>query len=101
MASKNLVLNGKNSTDFSNCLSNCRKALEAISGNAGFKRFKEYVSSLQINKSKKKTLNETYNYLSGYGSHYKEGGVTRNEMETGFHLTLGSITILKDELRKG
>jgi len=94
IASKLLMMNGISSNDYATCLANCRRILEAFSVKNGFGNFKEFVKSLQIGKSKKKLLKENYNFLSGYGSHHKDGGITRAEMEFGYYQTLSSISII-------
>jgi len=98
IASKHLVLNGENNNDFASCLSNCRRMLEAFSKKNGCANFKEFVRSLQIGQSKKKLLKDTYNFLSGYGSHHKEGGLTKGEMESGYYQTLASMSLITQSI---
>jgi hypothetical protein len=95
-SAKQLVINGKTPNEFSSCLSDCRKILEGLARKYGHSNYKEFVRSLPIREKGRKPLIEVYNYLSNYGSHFKEGGITRGDMESGYFQTLNAVSVIKN-----
>ncbi len=93
-SAKLLVINGITPDDFSSCLLHCRRLLEGYAKKRGHSNYKEYIRSINIEERRKKPLIEVYNYLSNYGVHFKEGGIKRVDMESGYFQTLNAISIL-------